>query len=212
MSTGSLAKKMVAAMHDIDAVTKSGVNQKQGYKYVKAADVANEVRKVLVKHGIAFGYSVLDERMWEKQTNGGGIMFFCSLRIAATFTDQESGEAATYDGIGWGADSLEKAPYKAMTGALKYVLRMTFLIPDEEDPENEKKDAPDVVADQKPSVKYITATQAEQFRNACKENGKEPEAVKAALHAYKIDSSAKIPATMYDIWMGWARNEEELPS
>jgi arylamine N-acetyltransferase len=38
--------------------------------------------------------------------------------------------------IGWGSDTLDKAPFKAMTGAVKYALRMNFLIPDENDPED----------------------------------------------------------------------------
>lgn len=134
----ALARKMVAAMGDIEAVTKSGTNQKQGYKYVKAADVANEVRSVLVKHGIAFFFSIESVERWEVPTNSGGKMLFCQLVVQCTFQDSESGEAFTVQGVGWGADSLEKAPYKAITGALKYVLRSSFLIPDEEDPENEK--------------------------------------------------------------------------
>lgn len=138
---GALAKKMVAAMGSIEAVTKSGTNQKQGYKYVKAADIANEVRNVLVTHGIAFFYSVAAVERWEVPTNSGGKMLFCQLVIEATFQDMDSGEEMVVQGVGWGADSLEKAPYKAMTGALKYVLRMTFLIPDEDDPENEKPDS-----------------------------------------------------------------------
>jgi hypothetical protein len=136
----NLAAKMVAAVHDIDAVTKRGKNEKQGYAYVKAADVAQEVRGVLVKHGIAFDYHVVSAERWEKVTNNGGLMYFCQLEIATTFTDSESGEAKTVNGLGWGMDSGDKAPYKAMTGALKYALRMNFLIPDESDPENDSED------------------------------------------------------------------------
>ena len=64
----------------------------------------------------------------------------CSLHIQGTFTDNESGECLSSSAIGWGADTQDKAPYKAMTGALKYLLRTTFLIPDELDPENESKE------------------------------------------------------------------------
>ena len=39
-------------------------------------------------------------------------------------------------------DSGDKAIYKAMTGALKYALRMNFLIPDELDPENDNHEEP----------------------------------------------------------------------
>lgn len=131
----TLAQRLVIAMRSIDAVTKSGFNERQKYNYVKAADVANEVRKVLCDEGIAFTYSADGTDRWEKPTNGGGTLFFCEVKATFRFIDQDSGETLEVKGVGWGADSLDKAPYKAMTGALKYALRMNFLIPDEEDPE-----------------------------------------------------------------------------
>jgi hypothetical protein len=134
-----LHAKMVAARRDVGVVSKRGENTKQGYKYVKAADVAAEVREALAKHGIDFDYSLESERTWETPTASGGKLFLCSLIVVATFTDVETGNSKSVRGIGWGADSLEKAPYKAMTGALKYILRMNFLIPDEEDPEKDNK-------------------------------------------------------------------------
>lgn len=202
-STGSLAKKMVAAMGEIEAVTKSGKNEKQGYKYVRAADVANEVRKVLVKHGIAMFYSVESSNRWEKPTNSGGSMFFCELMVQVTFVDADTGETMVQQGIGWGADTLEKAPYKAMTGALKYVLRMTFLIPDEEDPENEKKDAPEVV-----QVEFITSAQAKEFREACTKKNVKPETVKKALQAMGISSTAQIPVSELQGFYTWLEDQE----
>lgn len=133
-----ISKKLVQAMKSVDAVVKRGKNEKQNYAYVKATDVANEVRSALVEHGISFAYNVLEDKQWEKTTSSGATMNFCSLKVAVTFTDTESGEYSTGTVIGWGADSLDKAPYKAMTGALKYALRMNFLIPDESDPENDR--------------------------------------------------------------------------
>lgn len=137
VNQGKLAAKMVLAMKAIDAVAKSGKNIKQGYDYVTAADVADEVREALVAHGIGFDYDVIDEERWDKPTTNGGSMSCIQVKVGCTFTDQESGESKTVRGIGWGMDSLDKAPYKAMTGALKYVLRMNFIIPDNADPEND---------------------------------------------------------------------------
>ena len=138
--SAKIAAKMVKAMAAIDAVEKGGRNQKFGYDYVRATDVANEVRKALHEAGVAFTYQVLTERFWDAPTSSGGMQFCCSLHIQGTFTDNESGECLSSSAIGWGADTQDKAPYKAMTGALKYLLRTTFLIPDELDPENESKE------------------------------------------------------------------------
>lgn len=136
IGTSKIAAKLVSAMKAVDAVEKKGRNTLQGYNFVRATDVANEVRKALYEIGVAFTYSVISERTWEAPTNKGSLQFFCSLIVEVTFTDSDSGESISARSIGWGGDMQDKAPYKAMTGALKYALRMNFLIPDESDPEN----------------------------------------------------------------------------
>ncbi len=138
MNQSALQKKLLAVMKAIDAVEKRGKNEKQNYAYVKATDVAREVRKALIDEEIAFGYDVDSSERWTQPTNGGGTLNFVELRISVTFTDTATGEAVVRKGLGWGMDSGDKAPYKAMTGALKYSLRMNGLIPDELDPENDK--------------------------------------------------------------------------
>jgi hypothetical protein len=137
----ALAKKMVAVMKAVDAVEKSGKNEKQGYKYVKATDVAREVRNALIQNGIAFGYSIEKTERWTQPTISGGSLNFIEMWGNVTFADMDSDETATYQAVGWGMDSGDKAPYKAMTGLLKYALRMNFMIPDELDPENDSADS-----------------------------------------------------------------------
>jgi hypothetical protein len=138
MANEALTKKLVAAMKAIDAVGKQGKNERQDYKYVKAADVAREVRPVLIENGIGFSYSVISTERWERTNpTTGGILYFVEINVLLTFTDEQTGESLTVQGLGWGMDPGDKAPYKAMTGALKYGLRMNFIIPDELDPEND---------------------------------------------------------------------------
>lgn len=136
MNQGKLAGKMVAAMKDIDAVLKNGRNDFQKYNYVRAADVANEAREAMITHGIAFTYDVVDAIHWESTKEGKSTNYFCQLTVMVTFTDADSGEQMSGRVVGWGSDTLDKAPFKAMTGAVKYALRMNFLIPDENDPED----------------------------------------------------------------------------
>lgn len=137
MNQTALQKKLLAVMKAVDAVEKRGKNEKQNYAYVKATDVAREVRKALIESEIAFGYDVDSSERWTQQTLSGGMLNFVEMKISVTFTDTATGEAVTRKGLGWGMDSGDKAPYKAMTGALKYALRMNHLIPDELDPEND---------------------------------------------------------------------------
>ena len=102
------------------------------------------IRKVLVKHGIGFTYSAtkVNHRTTDRIKEGVviGTMYYADVAVDVTFTDAESGESVTVQSFGCGQDTGEKAIYKAMTGALKYALRMNFLIPDESDPENDAED------------------------------------------------------------------------
>jgi hypothetical protein len=50
------------------------------------------------------------------------------------FIDARSGEELTVRVAGEGADAGDKAPYKAMTGALKYALLQSFLLATGDDP------------------------------------------------------------------------------
>lgn len=158
----NLSRKLIEVMKAVDAVEKHGDNKAQGYKYVKATDVAREVRAALILHGISFSFSPTATKRWKKETNSGGWLNFVEMWAEVTFTDVESGEALMVGAVGWGSDSGDKAIYKAQTGCLKYVLRMNFLIPDESDPENdsgEKEDRPTV---QRKSQKETSAKQQQE--------------------------------------------------
>src|ERR1700731_578035 len=61
--------------------------------------------------------------------------------MAYTFIDVDTGEEITAKVAGQGLDSGDKAPYKAMTGALKYALLQSFFLATGDDPEDERADA-----------------------------------------------------------------------
>src|SRR5882762_7520208 len=215
--SAKIAAKMAGAMKEIDAVTKKGRNENQKYNYVRAADVANEVRTALVNNGIAFTYDVSECRNWEKASNSGSMLNYCHIKVDCLFIDSESGESVTAGAVGWGMDSGDKAPYKAMTGALKYIMRMTFLIPDESDPESEKEESPrmQIVNPQPPppknltaalteSLGYISETERKKFIEISIKNGKTKTDIVAALKASSIPSTDRIPSDQFDIWLDWA--------
>jgi hypothetical protein len=64
-----------------------------------------------------------------------GKQALLTLRFTWTLTDGDSGETISFQSVGTGADSGDKAAYKAATGALKYALLTGFLIPTGDDPE-----------------------------------------------------------------------------
>jgi phosphoribosyl-AMP cyclohydrolase len=213
--SAKIASKMAAAMKEIDAVTKKGRNENQKYSYVRAADVANEVRHALVNQGIAFTYDVSECRNWEKASNSGSMLNYCHIKVDCLFIDSESGESVTAGAVGWGMDSGDKAPYKAMTGALKYIMRMTFLIPDESDPENEKEESPrmQIVKPQPPpknlkaalteSNEFITEEQRQFFIETATKRGKSKNDIVSALNQAGIKKTDQIPSESYDSWIDW---------
>jgi hypothetical protein len=92
---------------------------------------------------------------------------------------------------GQGLDVGDKAPYKAMTGALKYALLQSFLLATGDDPEDERMDArltasgPD---------RPIGADQVRELEKLIGETGTELERV---LAYYKVASLGEMTETAY---------------
>lgn len=124
------------AVAAVDAVEKKGVNAKQNYKYVRAADVTNALRHELYSRDIIVLQNELEcVNSGETKTNSGGVLREKTIKIQYTVQDVISPEKLVLDAYGVAMDTGDKAIYKAKTGALKYFLRGLGLIPDESDPE-----------------------------------------------------------------------------
>lgn len=192
--------RMIEAMKRIEAIEKKGHNSVQGYYFVRSADVANEVRKALIELHIGFNYDVLDTQHWERSTKSGGTMQLCQLTVQVTFTDMETGQTVSSRVIGWGSDTDDKAPYKAMTGALKYALRMNFMIPDEAaDPEVEqekKNDDSTLTEDDRTDI-----AKALRFYNVPKED-----LAAWMLTTMQLDSTTKIKRSKLQSVILWIQN------
>lgn len=135
MSDKRLASKLAEIMGEIGRITKGGTNSAQGYKYVMASQVADAVREKLAAHNIIMlpvGADVVESTRTpsEKQS-------LLTIRFTWRFIDGDSGETLDFQSVGTGADSGDKAAYKATTGAIKYALLTAFLIPTGDDPEND---------------------------------------------------------------------------
>ena len=128
-----LAAKIAKVMEAVGYVAKTGTNSAQGYKFVQASAVADKVREQLVKFNISMTPTAID--VISEGLTPSGKQALLTLRFTWTLTDGESGETISFQSIGTGADSGDKAAYKAATGALKYALLTGFLIPTGDDPE-----------------------------------------------------------------------------
>lgn len=141
MTTAAKAKglhaKLAEVMEEADRIPKNGQYQGQGaFKYVMVGDAADAIRKALGIRGISMlpsAVEVISEA--EHATKSGGTMSTVTIRTTWTLVDGETGEQATIQSIGTGADSGDKASPKAQTNAMKYALLMGFLLSTGDDPE-----------------------------------------------------------------------------
>lgn len=132
--TLSLVGKLAEACNAVGGIEKKGTNQKQNYKYIRAADVAKSIRHELFQRGVIL---MADEKEFTQtgavKTMSGGEMREFTLKVEYTLYDSDSDAKITTVAYGVAMDTGDKAIYKCKTGAVKYYLRSLGLIPDEKD-------------------------------------------------------------------------------
>ena len=126
----NLAKAICEVMAAASHVQKTGQNSYHGYNYASDADLLRVIQPAMAKAGLAMVPAQIAQT--EKALDKGKVQTDVHLQYLLVHT---SGETLTVQAIGRGIDKEDKGPYKAMTGALKYALRQTFLVPTGDDPE-----------------------------------------------------------------------------
>lgn len=120
--------KIADVMGKVSRVKKSGYNSFHKYEYVTESDLTESIRSILLESGLAFFSSVLEESREGE---------FTKVKMEFTLADTETGEVLKSVYFGEGQDKGDKGLYKAYTGAVKYFLMKTFLIPTGDDPEGD---------------------------------------------------------------------------
>jgi len=110
--------------------------------------------------------------------------------MSYTFSDVDSDEEIVAKVAGQGLDSGDKAPYKAMTGALKYALLQSFLLATGDDPEDERADSRTALG----SERQITAELARELQGLIEQTGTDLERV---LAYYKISALSEMTEASY---------------
>lgn len=146
----NIHEAMHGVMQRVGYVLKGGKMNagKTQYSYAGEADLIAALRPALLECGITFaviGIDNLHHQAVEKES------FYDGQRSVKTeyhvtgvwhyqFTHVASATHVKAIGLGEGHDSLDKASYKAATGALKYALRQTFIIETGDDPDKVPSD------------------------------------------------------------------------
>jgi len=186
----NLRQKLAEVRRRIGYVQKRGFNEHNNYSYVTAADLAGAVGDILAELGVVI-IPQLESITYEPSTgNRAEVARAAQVVMAYTFADVDTGEELTAKVAGQGLDAGDKAPYKAMTGALKYALLQSFLLATGDDPEEERINH----ASTNGSERMITPDEVRQLRLLIDETETELERV---LSYYKLNSLEEMRETNY---------------
>lgn len=135
----TLFAKLARITGKIERVAKDGRNNHQGYDYATEGALVEAVREHLAAENVACLPSVVTVERVAGNESKGGTMFLTRVYMRFTFVCGDTGATFECPWVGEGQDTGDKGIYKAYTGALKYFLMKTFLIPTGDDPEHEQQ-------------------------------------------------------------------------
>jgi hypothetical protein len=186
----NLRQKLAEVRRRIGYIQKRGHNERFNYSYVTAADIAGSIGDILAELGVVV-IPRLEDISYESAVGRGEATRMARVIMAYTFADVDSGEEVIAKVAGQGLDPGDKAPYKAMTGALKYALLQSFLLATGDDPEDERVDARFTTPG---SDRPISADEVRALQSLIDDTGTDLERV---LAYYKVASLGEMTETAY---------------
>lgn len=139
-----LASAVLAVMQDVPFVLKTRPPDGGGisYSYASESDVVASIRAAMIRHGLVLlptGTTLLSGT--EYKSANGKTMFRTLIERRWKLIHVQTGQEQEVSAVGDGTDLADKGSYKAMTGALKYVLRQSFLVETGDDPDKVPSEA-----------------------------------------------------------------------
>jgi hypothetical protein len=146
MNNIKILTKLHAIMSEVGYIQKDKKNAFHNYNYASEKAIKETLQPKLIEHKVLFQLGVVGQRI------EGGLTL---ADFTYVFWDVESGESISGTFAGQGEDKLDKGIWKATTGAIKYILTSTFLIPTGDDPEeNNPREKEPVGSDAKALAEY----------------------------------------------------------
>jgi hypothetical protein len=134
--TKNLFQRLLDIMEEAGTMKKAGYNDFNKYSYIKESDVAEKFQTLLVKHGVFLFSSVTEAKSVQVQSASGKPSILSTVQMQYTFVNVDNPEDKfSVNAAGDGMDTGDKAIYKALTGAHKYVLIRNFNLGSEDDAE-----------------------------------------------------------------------------
>lgn len=124
----NILAKLHTIMSKVDFIPKDKKNTFHNYNYASEQAIKEKMHGLLVDNKVIF-------TLFSQNLRRAGTI--TDIDFTYRFYDVDSGEFIEGTFNGTGEDKLDKGTYKAITGAIKYILTSTFLIPTGDDPEKD---------------------------------------------------------------------------
>lgn len=134
---GKIYRALAAVQARVKAAGKSGSNEYDHYSYAMLNDYCEVIRIPMAENGLALSVDIEKvDRLAPRKTARGGEEQVVIVMVKGILM-HESGESISFTGYGEGQDRSDKAIYKAITGAKKYLIANIFNVPTADDPEKD---------------------------------------------------------------------------
>ena len=193
----NLRQKLAVVRRRLAYVQKRGHNERHHYNYVIAADIAGAVGDLLAELGVVVVPRLESISHEPPRPGRGEPEHVARVVMSYSFVDVDTAEEITVKTAGEGLDSGDKAPYKAMTGALKYALLQSFLLATGDDPEDGRGSPANHSSPptrESRSERLITSDEVRELRELIEETGTELERV---LEYYKLTALEEMTEGVY---------------
>jgi ERF superfamily len=135
-----LFEKLAAVMGELSRVEKEGTNTFHNYRFATDSAVADAVRPLLSKHGIALWVTMVDQTreaviIPTKSGERSSVRYTVTLEF--TFGCAETGATITSRWVGEALDTEDKGFNKCVTAAEKYFFLKTFALSTGDDPDGD---------------------------------------------------------------------------
>ena len=145
-----LLKAMRLARNQMKEVGKSGHNDSDNYDYSTLGDYITPAEKAMGEHGLLLVVAKITPAY--SQSHSGRMPACCRVMVTGNLFHVESGQYMPVEGQGEAFDRNDKALYKSITGARKYLIASLFNLYTGDDPEfdvEEPEDQPPARQQQK---------------------------------------------------------------
>jgi len=184
--------KLNLIQKEIPALKKEGYNTAQKYTYLADYQLAEMFKELCAKHGVLFVYGSrkLDEKEWTSAK--GQHWFKTAVAVDYMFIDADNPDSYIEGtGVGEGADTSDKGIYKAITGAVKYILMKTFFLATGDDAEKDDYSDSSYTAPAKTSAPSKPNASSEPNYLLIEDEGERTEAI---LISEEIKTAASVEA------------------